>query len=44
MLQKDHPGIAIAIKTRHASRSVLNQMKSMLMELRQDGKWKNDEQ
>lgn len=37
MLQKSHPGIAIAIKTRHASRSVLNQMKATLFELRSDG-------
>ncbi|CAL8104179.1 unnamed protein product [Orchesella dallaii] len=37
ILQKNHPGIAIAVKTRHASRSVLNHMKSTLNELRVDG-------
>lgn len=37
ILQKNHPGIAIAIKTRHASRSVLNQMKATLSDLRADG-------
>ena len=37
MLQKGHPGIAIAVKTRHASRAVLNQMKNALTELKEDG-------
>lgn len=37
LLQKDHPGIAIAIKTRHANRAVLNQMRSALSELKEDG-------
>ncbi|CAG7822907.1 unnamed protein product [Allacma fusca] len=37
IMQKDHPGIAIAVKTHHASRAVLNQMKESLMELKEDG-------
>ncbi|CAG7640037.1 unnamed protein product [Allacma fusca] len=37
MLQKGHPGIAIAVKTRHASRAVLNQMREALLELKEDG-------
>jgi len=37
LLQKEHPGIAIAVKTRHASRAVLNQMKDCLFELKEDG-------
>ena len=38
MLQKGHPAIAIAVKTRHASRAVLNQMREALVELKEDGK------
>jgi sodium/hydrogen exchanger 10/11 len=37
IMQKDHPGIAIAVKTHHASRAVLNQMKESLTELKEDG-------
>lgn len=37
LLQKEHPGIAIAVKTRHASRAVLNQMRESLLELKEDG-------
>jgi len=37
LLQRDHPGIAIAVKTRHASRGVLNQMRDSLIELKEDG-------
>ena len=43
MLQKGHPGIAIAVKTRHASRTVLNQMRETLLELKEDGKWNKKE-
>ncbi|CAG7734239.1 unnamed protein product [Allacma fusca] len=37
IMQKEHPGIAIAVKTRHASRAVLNQMRENLLELKADG-------
>jgi len=37
LLQKEHPGIAVAVKTRHASRAVLNQMLMTLRELKSDG-------
>ncbi len=37
LLQKEHPGIALAVKTRHASRAVLNQMRESLMEMKEDG-------
>jgi len=37
LLQKDHPGIVIAVKTRHASRAILNQMRQALIELKEDG-------
>ncbi|CAL8091440.1 unnamed protein product [Orchesella dallaii] len=37
LLQKDHPEIAIAVKTRHASRAVLNSMRDSLLELKEDG-------
>ncbi|ODM92698.1 Sodium/hydrogen exchanger 10, partial [Orchesella cincta] len=37
LLQKDHPEIAIAVKTRHAARAVLNTMKDSLLELKEDG-------
>jgi hypothetical protein len=33
----DHLGIAIAVKTRHANRAVLNQMRDALKELKEDG-------
>jgi len=39
MLQKERPGIAIAVKTRHASRSILNQMGSALNDLKADGEF-----
>ncbi|CAG7734240.1 unnamed protein product [Allacma fusca] len=37
IMEKENPGIAIAVKTRHASRAVLNQMRENLMELKADG-------
>lgn len=38
LLQKAHPMIAIGVKTRHASRAVLNQMRDTLSELKDDGR------
>jgi len=37
LLQQKHPSIAIAVKTRHASRAVLNEMRETVEELRDDG-------
>jgi hypothetical protein len=36
-LQLSHPGVVIAVKTRHASRSICNQMRDDLEDLRVDG-------
>lgn len=37
LMQKDNPGIAIAVKTRYATRAVLNQQKETLHEMLEDG-------
>ena len=37
MLRKEHPGIAISVKTRHAIRSVWNQCKEVVDDMRSDG-------
>ena len=37
LLQRQHPGIAISVKTRQAIRSVLNNARDTLYELRSNG-------
>lgn len=37
LLQLEYPGIAVAVKTRHAARGVLNQMFSMLKDMKEEG-------
>ncbi|XP_013420708.1 sodium/hydrogen exchanger 10 [Lingula anatina] len=37
LLQREHPGIAVSVKTRQAIRSVLNTLRDSILELRGDG-------
>ena len=37
IMQKDNPGVAVAVKTRQAARSVLNKIIEALERLKEDG-------
>ena len=37
MLQKEHPGIAVSIKTQQAARRILNNLRDKIAELRGEG-------
>ncbi len=37
MLQKEHPGIAVSVKTHQASRRILNNIRDKILELRGEG-------
>ncbi|CAG7833249.1 unnamed protein product, partial [Allacma fusca] len=43
ILQRHHPGIGTAVKTRHASRLVLNHMRQTIAELKEDGLMDKDD-
>ncbi len=37
MLQKEHPGIAVSVKTHQAARRILNNLRDKILELRGEG-------